>query len=78
MPPASKTRGWLALAAFSLFLAAPFFLGGCSMTPEDREFYGRGWINPDELDREEPPPHAFQDQNGTDDAHPVAPTPDTQ
>jgi hypothetical protein len=27
-------------------------LGGCTMTPEDKAFYGRGWINPDELDRD--------------------------
>ena len=31
------------------------------MTPEDKAFYGRGWINPDELDVEEPPPRAFTD-----------------
>ena len=24
------------------------------MTPEDREFYGRGWIHPGDLDRERP------------------------
>jgi hypothetical protein len=31
------------------------------MTPEDRAFYGRGWINPSELDQESPPPRNFQD-----------------
>jgi hypothetical protein len=44
--------------------AAPiFFLSGCMMTPEDKAFYGRGWINPDELDQDqdEPPPKAFSD-----------------
>ncbi len=29
------------------------------MTPEDKAFYGRGWINPDELDQDESPPHDF-------------------
>ena len=28
---------------------------GCTeMSPEDREFYGRGWIHPGELDKERP------------------------
>jgi hypothetical protein len=36
-------------------------LGGCMMTPEDKAFYGRGWINPDELDQEPAPPREFQD-----------------
>jgi hypothetical protein len=40
---------------------ASFFLNGCYMTPEDKAFYGRGWINPDELDVEQPPPRAFTD-----------------
>ena len=35
------------------------FLAGCMMTPEDKAFYGRGWINPDELDQDQPPPAAF-------------------
>ena len=48
--------GMLAMA----MLGAAFFLGGC-MTPEDRAFYGRGWINPSELDQEPPPPKSFQD-----------------
>ena len=30
-------------------------LCGCTeMSPEDREFYGKGWIHPGELDRERP------------------------
>jgi hypothetical protein len=43
-------------------LAVPmFFLNGCMMTPEDKAFYGRGWINPDELDHDQdgPPPAAY-------------------
>jgi hypothetical protein len=31
------------------------------MTPEDKAFYGRGWINPDELDQDQPPPRDFTD-----------------
>jgi len=42
-------------------LVSIFYLGGCSMTPEDKAFYGRGWINPDELDEEQPPPRSFTD-----------------
>ena len=40
-----------------LFLVLPLavLLGGCSeMTQDDREFYGRGWIHPGELDQERP------------------------
>jgi hypothetical protein len=43
-----------------------FFLNGCSMTPEDKAFYGRGWINPDELDQEPPPPRSFTDPTAID------------
>ena len=35
-------------------------LGGCTMTPEDKAFYGRGWINPDELDQDQSPPPSTQ------------------
>jgi hypothetical protein len=48
-------------AAALLLLAAAPLLGGCYMTPEDKAFYGRGWINPDELDRDAPPPRSFTD-----------------
>ena len=44
-----------------IILPALLFLSGCTMTPEDKAFYGRGWINPDELDVEQPPPRAFTD-----------------
>jgi hypothetical protein len=37
------------------------FLSGCMMTPEDKAFYGRGWINPDELDQDQSPPHPPDD-----------------
>jgi hypothetical protein len=52
----------IATVALALLLLTPaFFLSGCYMTPEDKAFYGRGWINPDELDVEQPPPRAFTD-----------------
>jgi len=42
-------------------LLAPLpFLAGC-MTPEDRAFYGRGWLNPSELDQQAPPPGSTKD-----------------
>jgi hypothetical protein len=55
-------RKAVSLIVLMIALAAPvLFLAGCMMTPEDKAFYGRGWINPDELDQEEPPPRAFTD-----------------
>ena len=51
----------LAMAAMAAILLAPMFLNGCMMTPEDKAFYGRGWINPDELDQDDAPPRNFQD-----------------
>ncbi len=63
--PKSSNRGRMAaagLAILPILLVTPvFFLSGCYMTPEDKAFYGRGWINPDELDVEQPPPRAFTD-----------------
>lgn len=55
-----KSLGMAVLAVASLF-----FLAGC-MTPEDKAFYGRGWINPDELDQEQPPPASFTDPNAVE------------
>jgi len=61
MMPGSRPRRWIGIAALVLLLGAPVvLLGGC-MTPEDKAFYGRGWLNPSELDREPPPPQNFQD-----------------
>ena len=40
------TASWLLL-----LLAAG---GGCAWTQEERDFYGRGWLNPRELDRPAP------------------------
>ncbi len=55
MPSSNKPRNAFAMAGLAMLLLAPLlFLGGC-MTPEDRAFYGRGWINPDELDQDQPP-----------------------
>ena len=63
--PASKKgapRRLIGACALGLILLpALLFLGGCSMTPEDKAFYGRGWINPDELDQDTPPPRSFTD-----------------
>ena len=42
-----------------ILFVATLFLCGCSMTPEDKAFYGRGWINPSELDQEQDPPRTF-------------------
>ncbi len=40
---------------FLLVLQLLVLLGGCSeMSQEDRDFYGRGWIHPGELDQERP------------------------
>jgi hypothetical protein len=61
-PRCAVRRGRIAAAALGALLLAPmFFLSGCYMTPEDKAFYGRGWINPDELDVDKPPPPAFND-----------------
>ena len=60
--PPGRPRTLIAMAALAVVVLAPvFFLCGCMMTPEDKAFYGRGWINPDELDQESPPPRNFQD-----------------
>jgi hypothetical protein len=48
-------------------------LSGCYMTPEDKAFYGRGWVNPDELDVEPPPPRSFTDPTAIE-PHPLPPT----
>ena len=40
---------------FLIVVPLATLLCGCSeMTPEDREFFGRGWIHPGELDKERP------------------------
>lgn len=38
------------LASAILALAA----GGCAWTQDERDFYGRGWVNPRDLDRPAP------------------------
>lgn len=59
--PARGAASALGRAALAVVLLAPIvFLSGC-MTPEDRAFYGRGWLNPSELDEEQPPPREFTD-----------------
>lgn len=37
-----------------LALALTLTTGGCAWTQEERDFYGRGWLNPRELDRPVP------------------------
>lgn len=60
--PKGSPRCRITSAALAVVLLIPVsFLWGCSMTPEDKAFYGRGWINPDELDQDQPPPRAFTD-----------------
>jgi len=60
--PAGSAWRRAGIAALAMLLLAPAgLLSGCSMTPEDKAFYGRGWINPDELDQDEAPPRAFTD-----------------
>ena len=59
--PGWGARGVIGRAALAAAVLTPiFFLAGC-MTPEDRAFYGRGWINPSELDEEPPPPQSMTD-----------------
>ena len=37
-------------------------LNGCAfMSDEDRDFYGRGWVKPSELDQPMPPPFCRAD-----------------
>ena len=51
--PKGSPRCRITSAALAVVLLIPVsFLWGCSMTPEDKAFYGRGWINPDELDQD--------------------------
>ena len=44
-----------------LLAAAILAAGGCAfMSDEDRDFYGKGWIKPSDLDKT-PPHHAIPD-----------------
>jgi len=61
LDPALRRAMMRALLAAALLIPPAFLMNGCMMTPEDKAFYGRGWINPDELDQDEPPPKAFND-----------------
>jgi hypothetical protein len=45
----------LRLALFALLMTGPLaLLSGC-MGPEDKAFYGRGWMKPSEIDQDSPP-----------------------
>jgi hypothetical protein len=35
---------------------ATLFLAGCGGTAEDKYFFGRGWVHPDDLDHDDDPP----------------------
>jgi hypothetical protein len=59
MDSISKRR--LGAVALVALLGAMGLMSGCMMTPEDKAFYGRGWINPDELDQDPTPPRDFND-----------------
>lgn len=64
----ARLRALLLHALLAAAVVTPvLFLSGCMMTPEDKAFYGRGWVNPDELDQEEPPPRAFNDPTSVPD-----------
>jgi hypothetical protein len=59
----TNLRSLVVRALLAVALVTPvLFLSGCMMTPEDKAFYGRGWINPDELDQDDQaPPSAYAD-----------------
>lgn len=63
------------LAYGACVLASITLLGSCSMTPEDKAFYGRGWINPDELDQDQTPPRSFNTPTSIEPG-PLPPAPD--
>ena len=64
--PAGNLWNLIGRLVLAVALLAPVsFLCGC-MTPEDKAFYGRGWLNPSELDHEQEPPRSFTDPNTTD------------
>ncbi len=52
----------------SLVLAATVVTAGCAfMSDEDKDFYGKGWVKPTDLDKEPPrrihdPSHPEQDE----------------
>ncbi|MGA3171425.1 MAG: hypothetical protein ABSE62_10460 [Chthoniobacteraceae bacterium] len=65
-PSRHAVRTCLALSALAALVLTPvFLLTGC-MTPEDKAFYGRGWLNPSELDEEPTPPPSFTDPTAID------------
>jgi hypothetical protein len=55
-------------ATLCLFAAVLVFVSGCAfMSDEDRDFYGKGWINPKELDQQ-PMHHAIPNPEAPDDS----------
>ncbi len=54
-------------ALLCLAAASVIVLNGCAfMSDEDRDFYGKGWVNPKELDQQ--PHHAIPDPEAPRDA----------
>ena len=39
-----------------LAAAATLFLASCAGTDDDKRFFGRGWVHPDDLDHDNDPP----------------------
>lgn len=50
--PSRATFSLLAVFTSALLALA---VGGCAWTQDERDFYGRGWMNPRDLDRPSPP-----------------------
>lgn len=42
------------LATITLAFAVLLTAGGCAWSQDERDFYGRGWLNPRDLDRPAP------------------------
>jgi hypothetical protein len=65
------------LARLSLLAAGIVLLGGCAfMSDEDRDFYGKGWVNPRELDQ--PAHHPIPNPEAGPESAPAVTTPTTR
>ena len=65
---ASRMKRFLSLVLLGAVLST---FNGCAMSDEDKDFYGRGWIRPTDLDN--PYPH----HSGTEPVKPAAATTST-
>ncbi len=69
--PSARCRTLLTALCVSATLLT--FVSGCAfMSDEDRDFYGKGWVNPKELDQQ-PMHHAIPNPEAPDDAAAAAP-----